>query len=121
MSRTPHINMTRKSYVKLPDIDNKDKTRQMLDNFTIKRRSCSKAVLMESDKKKYQSPNKTNFMAYQYVIITGKSYVIQIDKFKRILIKLDYLTEIIPKQIMTFLPYLPISDFVMDIACNKQI
>lgn len=68
MSRTPLLNVNRASYVKLPEIGNHEKTTQILEYFDTKRRSVSKATLMEAEKKKIHSPSKANFITYQYAI-----------------------------------------------------
>lgn len=59
MSRTPQINLSRSSFVKLPKIEQKAKSKDVLEDFGMKRRSISKAAIFENHRKKMNaSPSK---------------------------------------------------------------
>lgn len=56
MSRTPQINLSRSSFVKLPEIE-KNGSQVILESFGVQKRSVSKAQIFEANKKKLYYPS----------------------------------------------------------------
>lgn len=50
MARTPQTNLNRASIVRLPEIEKKGESKHILESFGIKRKSISKAAIIEANK-----------------------------------------------------------------------